>query len=169
MRAVISSWLLSEIKPKDKPYEIRDSRLNGFILRVQPSGVMTYVVEYGRGKRLKIARAGVLTPLQARERAREIQSLVSQGMDPTKGKRDKRELTLSEYINDVYTPWAVSHHRSGNATIARIKANFLADFGTKKLSDVTSWSIEKWRARRLKTVKPATVNRDIDCLKAAEI
>ena len=62
MKAVIGKRLLEEISPRAKPYEIRDSRLPGFMLRVQPSGRMSYVCEYGRAKRVTIGNAKVLTP-----------------------------------------------------------------------------------------------------------
>ena len=54
MQAVITQELVKSLKPEAKPYEVRDPRLKGFLLRVQPTGVMTYYAEYGRGKRHRI-------------------------------------------------------------------------------------------------------------------
>ena len=48
--AVITQDFVRTLKPRQKPYEVRDPRLKGFLLRVQPTGVMTYYAEYGRGK-----------------------------------------------------------------------------------------------------------------------
>jgi hypothetical protein len=42
MRALISNTLLRNCAPRERPYEVRDTRLSGFLLRVQPTGVMTY-------------------------------------------------------------------------------------------------------------------------------
>jgi hypothetical protein len=51
MRAVIGSNLLSSAvaQPRKRPFEIYDSRLFGFTLRVQPSGVRSYYARFGRG------------------------------------------------------------------------------------------------------------------------
>ncbi|MFO1352958.1 MAG: Arm DNA-binding domain-containing protein [Gammaproteobacteria bacterium] len=65
MKANIASRTLAALTPKPTPYEVRDTKLKGFLVRVQPSGIMSYIVEYGRGKRITLGRVGVLTPTQA--------------------------------------------------------------------------------------------------------
>ena len=67
MQAAITQELIKSLKPESKPYEVRDPRLKGFLLRVQPTGVMTYYAEYGRGKRHRVGRP---TPWRRRRRAR---------------------------------------------------------------------------------------------------
>lgn len=62
MQSIISISLLGAIKPSEKPMEIRDTRLKGFLLRVQPSGVMTYYIEVSRGRRMAIGRTDAITP-----------------------------------------------------------------------------------------------------------
>ena len=42
---LISAPFIKGLAPPKKPKDIRDSRVKGFILRLQPSGVMTYYVE----------------------------------------------------------------------------------------------------------------------------
>jgi hypothetical protein len=39
--------------------------LKGFLLRVQPSGIISYICEYARGKRETIGRVGVISAIQA--------------------------------------------------------------------------------------------------------
>lgn len=36
-------------QPSEKPYEISDSDMKGLLLRVQPSGVKSYIVTWGAG------------------------------------------------------------------------------------------------------------------------
>jgi len=64
MQAIISARFLAspDAKPKDKPFEAWDSNLKGFVLRVQPSGARSYLVQVARGRRVTLAacRIGVL-------------------------------------------------------------------------------------------------------------
>ena len=108
MKALISNRLLRVIQIKEKPYEIRDTRLKGFILRVQPSGSMSYIVEYGRGKRITLGRADRLTTVQARDHAREKLAEAALGGDP---KRDiPKVYKLSDFLNEIYQPWMETSH-----------------------------------------------------------
>src|SRR5690349_12433906 len=72
MQALIGNGLVKQLRPAAKPFEVRDTRTKGFLLRVQPTGAMTYYAEYGRGKRMKLGRTDVLAPDRARQRARDI-------------------------------------------------------------------------------------------------
>lgn len=67
MKAFIGNQLITKLKPKQSSYDIWDKKLTGFILRVYPNGNMVYRCEYARGKRITLGKAGVLTPLQARD------------------------------------------------------------------------------------------------------
>ncbi len=168
MRAKINNKLIASVKPKEKPFEIRDSNVTGFILRVQPSGKMTYICQYARAKRINIGSATVLTPAQGRDQAIEILAKVSTGADPRASKLEKKAHNLESYILNVDAQWVEIHHRNGDATIKRIKANFFSTLGKCKLKDITRWNLEKWRSQRLKGgTQPATLNRDISDLKAA--
>lgn len=166
-RETITRELLRSLRPTEKPYEVRDDRLPGLILRVSPSGRTVYVVQYGRGKRVNVGRADALTPADARDRAREILAEVAKGNDPMDAKRRAKAYTVDSYLDEVYDPWVRAHHRDGGATIARLKANFDTMLDSK-LDEITAWQVEKWRSARLKAgASTATVNRDVNPLKAA--
>jgi hypothetical protein len=141
--------------------------LGGFLLRVQPTGKMAFYCEYARGKRMRIGGADAISAERARQRAKEILGEAYQGADPAEALRRAKAQNFSEFVNLVYAPWAEANIKTAHATVARLKGNF-ADFGKKKLADITPWLVEKWRAARLKVgAKPATVNRDLDDLKSA--
>jgi hypothetical protein len=70
MQNIISKKLIVAVRARPKPFEIRDSRLKGFLLRVQPTGVMTYYVEFARGRRVAIGRVGVIEPEDTRDLAK---------------------------------------------------------------------------------------------------
>lgn len=167
-KIVINSTLIKTLTPKEKTYELRDSRLTGFIIRVYPSGKMVYVCQYGRGKRMNIGPVGVLTPAEARDKAKGILADVIKGNDPQDDKRKKKGHTLESYVREIYTTWARAHHRNDATAINRIRSSFLPLFGNRKLADITSWNIEKWRSERIKAgISPATANHDVAALKAA--
>lgn len=162
----IGHRLIATLKPGPRPYEVRDTRLPGFLLRVQPSGTLIYTCEYGRGKRLTIGPTSKLTPTQARDKAREILASVELGADPQAERRARKAHTFETFIVEDYGPWFKSHRRTGGMTVGYLLSRF-PDLKTKRLPDINAWLVEKWRAQRLKQVKPATVNRELVTLKAA--
>lgn len=167
-KAVIAAQLIKRLKPKAKPYEVRDSRLTGFLIRVQPSGYMSYVAEWGRGKRKSIGRVGVLTPAQARDFARDILADATLGNDPREETKRNSAYTLDSYLTDRYGPWVTVELKTGKDILARLKSCFAKDLGKKKLPDIDTWVVQKWRSKRLKAgITWATVNRDIGALKSA--
>jgi len=70
MKAVINSQLINKLQPDTSPYDVRDTRLTGFLIRVNPTGNMTYVCQYRRGKRINISPVHTLTPIQAHDKAK---------------------------------------------------------------------------------------------------
>ena len=166
--AVIGAQLLKRLDPRDKPYEVRDSRLTGFLVRVQPSGYMSYVVEWGRGKRKSIGRVGILTPAQARDLARERLADAALGNDPRAASQRGGAYTLEKYLAHRYGPWVTAERKTGKDILARLRSCFGEDMGNKALPEISKWNVEKWRSKRIKNgIAWATVNRDIGALKSA--
>jgi integrase len=167
MIASISASVISKLSPKNKPYDVRDERLTGFILRVNCSGSMMYMCEYARGKRITIGKVDVLSPAQARDRAKEILADAVRGIE-LHNKKPQKVSTFASYIENNYQAWMELNRKSGKGSIGRIKTQFLKILGDKPLSQVTPWLVEQWRTRRLKEgIKPSTVNRDLLALKSA--
>ncbi len=150
MKAAITITLLRRL-PEGQDVDIYDTRLTGFTLRCRASGKHTYRVVYGRGKAMTLGSVDVLTPMQARARAKEVLRDAASGVDPMAAKRAAKAHTLQSFIREVYGPWAKAHLKTGAAIVARLNACFDADLGAKKLTEVTGWLVEKWRAERLKS------------------
>jgi len=166
MQENITNRIVNNLEVKDKPYEIRDTGLKGLLLRVQPSGVMTYYLEFKRGKRTKIGRADAITPIQARELAKKVLSEVYGGIDPTERKQNDREDTYIEFLEADYKQWLKANLRTGEATFDRLKKSFV-ELHDLKLYEINPFLIEKWRLRRKEDgVKPITVNRELADLRA---
>jgi integrase len=176
MVELITSELLRKLPPG--PVDIRDSKLPGFLVRVRANGSASYVAVLGRGKTHTIAPVERLTPHVAREEARgmlgDVSKAKSRGEDPFAALAAKKAaanaITFETFLTDHLEPWKVEHHKRGAETVQRLRSVF-ADFLTLRLTELTPWTVEKWRTARLKRTtrrpKPATVNSHLTMLKAA--
>jgi hypothetical protein len=88
MIADISSRTISRLQPGPKVYEVRDKRLKGFLLRVLPSGKMSFICQYARGKRITIGHVGIVTAAQARDEVREILARYELNGSPEDGRQN---------------------------------------------------------------------------------
>jgi hypothetical protein len=112
MRTSIGAKLLSSkvSQPTKKPFEIYDSRLAGFALRVQPTGVRSYYARFGRSRRIALGKVGTLLPDEARERCQKVLGNVAHGRHH--GLSGADGLTLGQFIDESYAPWAKATDRS---------------------------------------------------------
>jgi integrase len=167
MRAIIGAKLLSgkAARPAEKPFTISDSRLPGFTLRVQPSGVRSYYARWGRSGIQVIGKVGEFTPDEARERCQKILGNVAHARPPLHGLDGAEGLTLGEFITDTYAPWARAHRpRTAGGTLDRIRLHFQGWYG-RPLSSITVEDIERWRLKRINEgIEPSTIRRDLDTL-----
>jgi integrase len=162
---------IDSLTPSTKPYEVRDNEIKGLLVRVQPSGSMSYYCEYrnsqGSKHRVRIGQAKVLSIAQARDEARKIIGEVARGLDPAAEVRKRRVSTVSAFLDAEYGPWALANLKRGEATLKCIKVQFKG-FLTCRLDEITAWRIEKWIAERKQSGnKGATINRNVGMLKAA--
>lgn len=169
-RLVASYQKLAKEGKVPKPIEINDTDLTGFILRVQPSGRVSYIVQLGRGKRITIGNAAVLTPTQGRLKAKVALGAQADGRDPKAAIRVEEGAqvpTLGAFLTDTYAPWAEANRKTGAETVARIRSR-CAEFLETPLDQITALDVEKWRKGRLaEGVTVNTVNRDLMTLKSA--
>lgn len=150
MRATINNTLVKTLKPADKAYDIRDIKLTGFMIRVSPGGAKSYVCQYKRGKRVTIGKVGIITPAQARDRAKEILGDATKGIDPNTAKQlERKKMSLETFVEQEYQPWITVHRKVGEHTLARIKRCFYPDFTDLPLNKITIQAIEKWRTLRI--------------------
>lgn len=167
MQGVLSTALVKSLKPAEKPFEVRDTRLKGLLLRVQPSGVMTFYVEYARGKRIGLGRADAVEVSSARKQAKAILGDAYHGKDPAAAAKTIKGHTFGSFVDEEYAPWARATIRTHVGTLRRLNQSF-GEFRKLKLDEVTPLMVERWRADRLAAgAKVSTVNRDLDDLKSS--
>lgn len=180
MRGIISAKLLASkaAQPSAKAFEVRDKRLSGFVLRVQPSGYRSYYVEFGRGRRKRLGTVGHLTPDEARERCEKALGNVAHDRAPLAGLDGKSEaITLGQFIGTeddaadslaTYRQWLRANRpKSAARTLQRLQTCF-GQWYTKALTEITVERIESWRtARLIEGTSPTTVLRDVMTLSGA--
>jgi integrase len=140
-----------------------DSELAGFGLRIEASGTKTFIVRYrvaGGGRKAKrrfmtVGRLGVLTPEQARQKARKILAAVAIGDDPAGARAAKRkEMTVGELLKlyEAEGCFIQRGKRQGQPmkpatkqfTLARLTHHVLPLLGTKKVTEVRPADIERF-------------------------
>ena len=160
----ITDRTIRTAKAKDHRYEIRDSALTGFMLRISPSGKKLFYVQLERGRKIKIGDASIMTLTRARKLA--LKKLNQQEAGEKVESSRTAKPTLEKFLDKTYLPWAVQHQKRGDETVARMKAACkpLLGIRTDRLSEL---KIERWKADRMKAgLTAATVRRDLAALKA---
>lgn len=96
----ITKTAVDRLSPLDRDHFLWDDEVRGFGLKVSPGGAKSYIVQYrtgGRGsptRRYTIGRHGPLTPQRAKDEAKRILALVSEGKDPASDKKDARTIAV---------------------------------------------------------------------------
>jgi integrase len=179
MQAKLSTSSVKGFDAQEKAYEVVDSEIKGFLMRVQPTGrktfYFTYRTEAGVRKRIKIGVLGSsLTLAQARDQALAFAAQASSGKDIQGEKTTNRKIakeklshTLDAFLTTHYRPWALTNQKSGQQTIDTIRSSF-PDLLPLPLSEITLKQIERLRTEKIMGgLKPSTVNRKINALRGA--
>ncbi len=176
MQKKLTTTTVKALEPGVKPFEVVDSEIKGFLLRVQPSGAKTYYYSYrtstGKRKRIKLGAHGAVTVAMARDAARKAAGEVAQGVDVQGEKvatlvqaKAARQRTLKAFLEDQYAPWLTTHQKSGQATLDRLRSAF-EDFMALPMEEITVKRLDQWRTKQLKRgLKPSTINRSVNCLR----
>jgi integrase len=176
MKKKLTKELISDLKPTEKPYEVRDTKQEGLLLRVQPSDVRTWYFDFkvnGIRNRYRLGRSPGLTAEGARALSKQLVGKVALGIDVQAEKRaaknkakKTRQSTLRAFLDGQYGEWATHHLRSGEFAVARIRSDF-EDWLDKPMSDLNTWLIDGWRNKERKRGKsPVTINRDVQRLQS---
>ena len=160
MKRKITQTAIESAKPKSKAYEIRDTNISGFLVRIQPSGRKTYYCEYKRGSRVKIGLYQTLSTHEARGQAQQILAKYFQGEDPAQKRKEERaSISYAEFLESYYFPWVDANLRSAYEYRRVLNVNCKA-FTNTPLKEFDIRMVEKWRLKLLASGKtPNTVNR----------
>lgn len=159
---------IKRAKPKEKPYELRDGRIRGLVLRVQPSGKQAFICEYRIGTRrtrTTLGDARIVTLEQARHEAEDILKDARKGIDYNERKRRAKASTLGGYIKNTYRPYAEAHIKSHADIIGRLNKHF-GFLSNRPLGEISETDMARWRKNR-EGVSFETLKRELTYLKAA--
>lgn len=158
--------VIERLSPAEADYVIWDAELPGFGVRVKPSGVKSYVVQYrnrktGASRRQTLGQHGpLLTFHKARERARIVLADALKGNDPIADDRAVRAApTVKELATDYLEQHAMPKKRPRSVENDRSMLDriILPRFGGKKVSAVQSREIHALHAAMKET--PYQANR----------
>ena len=147
MKADITVKSIPTYTPRDKPYEIVDTKVSGLILRIQPTGTATFYYSYkteGRNRRFKIGPAGKfitsgdktifetgIHPDVARSTAKKKAGEVASGIDPQAERQQRRKeqiaakaKSVAGFLDHHYASFLATERRSGSKTEKRIRSLF---------------------------------------------
>ncbi|SKA36222.1 Site-specific recombinase XerD [Enhydrobacter aerosaccus] len=160
----LTKMVVDAAQPQQRDYELRDTVIPGFLLKVTPAGrkvfMVAYVANNGQRRKPAIGRFGEITVEQARNIAQDWLADVRKGKDPSVEKGSARhapcikelfERFVSEYSECRNRPSTVKANRSNG------KLYIVPNLGQMKASDVTRADISSLMHKMSK--HPTNANR----------
>ena len=183
MRAKLTKTTAEDQKPATTAYDVRDTAIAGFLLRVQPKSLKSpqgrkawfyqYRTPQGKQTRIKLGDFPGLSADAARSIAMERATEVGKGIDLVARKRAEKEegararqRTLRAFLDNRYEPWAKAHLKSAVFQLARLRSDF-ASWLERPMYELNLFAIEGMRQRWKKAgAQPRSINRDIQRLQS---
>ena len=121
----ITKQLIEATKPTEKDVWLWDAELQGFGVRVQPSGRKTYVLRYRTRdasrtqRKLTLCRCSDAPPDKARQLARDTFLSVAAGNDPAAERRPIRDSAIT--IEAMFKARVAAMHERGRANADEVE------------------------------------------------
>ena len=153
-----------------KEYELRDTVVPGFLLKITPAGRKVFMVQYrtnaGERRKPAIGRFGELTVEQARSIAQDWLADVRKGKDPSAEKAAARNASsvkdlCAKFIEDYSKP--KNRPRTVESNQGYIDRHITPRLGILKVREVKRSDVSSLVTRMKKT--PVTANRVLSCLR----
>ena len=144
MRVKLTKRFVDGLATPEKELLLWDESLPGFGLRVRPTGVKSYLIQYrnceGRSCRVTLGRHGILGPDEARRGARQRMAAVLLGEDPAAQKHAlRKEPKFPELAERYLRQHAEVYKKSRSVQEDRrlLETVILPKFGSERVSAIT--------------------------------
>jgi integrase len=176
-RIKISRRTISAVQPVSKPTIFYDTELSGFGLKVHPSGISSWIIEYrpgagGRGviaRQMVLGRSSTLTPDQARKLAGSLLAKAKLGADPAEERSQARKAENVGELLDLFLANHIRPKRKPRTVVlfeGYIENHIRPALGRRKAPTLGRAEVERLH-RTIGERHPVTANRVIALLAAA--
>lgn len=143
----LTNTACNNAKPKEKPYKMADG--GGMYLEVTPSGGRLWRLKYrfgGKEKLLSLGKYPQTTLAEARTKREELKKILSQGIDPSEYRKDKKqaealssvnsfEAVAREWHENKKDTWSEGHTLT---VMKRLEADIFPALGYKPINNITA-------------------------------
>ncbi|AXC49752.1 DUF4102 domain-containing protein [Paracoccus suum] len=150
--------------PQERDYELRDTTIPGFLVKVTPAGRKTFMIAYvtnsGQRRKPAIGRYGEITVEQARGVAQDWLAEVRRGGDPSAERTATRQApTVKELFDRFITDYSEGRNKPSTvqSNRERGKRHLIPKLGQLKVPDVTRADIADLMKKMAKS--PTSANR----------
>jgi hypothetical protein len=144
MQLKLTEREVADLQPLASNFDVWDTELPGFVVRVSHTGVKTFRLFYrhaGQKKPFTIGRYGKVTVAQARDIARRTAAQVALGIDVQAdkvsarldSKKKSEEHTLRAFVEGPFADWRRANSRHPEDSLKRLGGNFFMDLGAPYL------------------------------------
>ena len=153
-RAKLTAKLIDATQPEAKRFVLWDTEKKGFGIRIETSGLKSFIVRYRSGeggrkaprREMVIGRYGNWTPEKARKEAGTVLNAVDAGNDPANIRQNKRkELNVAE-LCDLYLKDGIHDKKASTLAIdkGRIERHIKPLIGNKMVTEIDQSDIRKF-------------------------
>jgi integrase len=160
--AKLTKRFVESVKTNGADQVFFDNKICGFGLRVLPTGLRSYFVQYrnkqGRSRRLTIGKHGKVTADNARKDAQRIFGQVRDGKDPV---AERRAYIHAPTVNDLLDLYITEHVEKRNRPSTQeevkrlIERHIRAELGRQKVAAVTREDLAKLHRKLADTPRQA--------------
>ena len=174
VKLTLTKRAVDALQPGDRPWTAWDDKIVGFGVRVQPSGVKSFLVNYRAGdggrrapnKRFVIGRHGRMPVDQARRKAREVLGEVAGGGDPADDRARARAMPTLEQAFEDYMK---ANPKLAPATVEIYRTDFRLRLGSlraRRLDKIERRDVEELFNRISAECGWSLTNRSIKLLRS---